>query len=270
MADDLAVGVFVAELDQLFAAEAEQHLFGALAAAVALVMDIALVKDLRVKPGHRQLHDILGRFALPEQGGDGRHGRNVLLQTGDLRVGRAGQKLQQVAAGTEDGQVFVHQNAQRTDGRDLLAVGIVAGQILRDLAGDQRNLTDGWLLLQLIIPDDGQHAVLADRSADIQMPVCTGRQLHQRVVDAALDIAGAVGAGDDHTGRAVARHPQGDGIPVVLEHRTHQGCTGQQATQSRTAGGTGGVQFFGCADDLRRVDPAEHDAAVVGQAADQM
>ena len=67
VADDLAVGVFVAELFQLLFAEAEQHLFGALVAAIALVCDIPLVEDVGFKALQSQLHHILRRLARAEQ-----------------------------------------------------------------------------------------------------------------------------------------------------------------------------------------------------------
>ena len=81
-----------------------------------------------------------GGLARMEQLGDGGHGVDVLFQLVDLGIGSAGQQLHHKAAGAEDGQILVHQNAQRHHGGHLLAVGIVTGQILGDLAGYQRHL----------------------------------------------------------------------------------------------------------------------------------
>ena len=102
------------------------------------------------------------------------------------------------------------------------------------------------------------------------MAVGLGGQLHQRVVDAALDVAGAVRAGDEHTGRTAALNAQGDLVALILEHGPHQGCAGEQAAQRCTAGGAGGMQLLGLAHDVGGVHTAEHDAAVFGQAADQI
>ena len=109
-----------------------------------------------------------------EQLGDGGHGVDVLFQLVDLGIGSAGQQLHHKAAGAEDGQILVHQNAQRHHGGHLLAVGIVAGQILGDLAGYQRHLPDCGLLLQAVIADDGQHAILAHGGAHVQVAVGFG------------------------------------------------------------------------------------------------
>ena len=233
-------------------------------------MHIALVQHVGFKTRQRQLHHILGGLALVQHGGNGRHSCDIFFQLIDLRVGSARQQLHHKAACTEDGQIFVHQHAQCHDGGHLLAVGVVGGQVFGDLAGDQRYLPHGRLLLQAVVPDDGEHTVSAHSAAHIQMAVRLCRQLHQGVIDAALHVAGAVGAGNDHARRAAAGHTQGDLIAVVLEHGAHQGCAGEQTAQCRAAGGAGGVQLFGLADDLGGVHAAEHDAAVLRQAADQI
>ena len=239
-------------------------------AAIALVGHLPLVEDIGVEALERQFHHILRRLARAEQLGDGGHGGNVLFQLRDLSIGRTGQELDEVAARTGNGQIGIHQHAQSADRGDLLAVGVVAGQILRDLAGDQRHLPDGGLLLQPVIADDGHNTVSADSPADVQVAVFLERKLHQRVVDAALHVAGAVGARDQHTRRAVTGDAQGDGIAVILEHRAHHGGTRQQTAKGRAASGAGFMELFGFADDLGRVHAAEHDAAVLRQAADQI
>ena len=94
------------------------------------------------------------------------------------------------------------------------------------------------------------------------MAICLGRQLHQRVVDAALDIAGAIRAGNDDACRAVARNAQGDGVPVILEHGAHQAGTRQQAAQGSTAGGARGVKSFCFTDNIRRIYATKNDSAV--------
>ena len=270
MADHLTLRVFVPELYQLFAAKAEEHILRALLAAVALILHLAGIEDLRVEARHCQLHHILRGLPCPEQLGDGRHGGDVLLQTGDLGIGRARQELQQIAAGAGDGQILVHQNAQRTHGGDLLAVGIVAGDVLGDLTGHQRHLTHRRLLLELVVPDDGQNAVFADCAAHVQMSVLLCGKLDQRVVDAAFDVAVCIGAGDDDARRAAAGHAQSDGITIILEHRAHQGDTGEQPAKGCAAGGAGGMQLFCRADDLSGVHAAEHDTAVFRNAADKI
>ena len=98
VADHLTLRVFVPELYQLFAAKAEEHILRALLAAVALILHLAGIEDLRVEACHCQLHHILRGLACLEHLGDGRHGGDVLLQTGDLGIGRARQELQQIAA----------------------------------------------------------------------------------------------------------------------------------------------------------------------------
>ena len=178
--------------------------------------------------------------------------------------------LQQVAARAQDGQVLVHQHAQRAHGGDLLTGGVVTGQVLGDLAGHQRHLADGGLLLQPVVPDDREHTAAAHCTAHVQMAVGLRGQLHQRVVDAAFDVARAVGAGNEHTGRAAALHPQSDLVAVILEHGAHERCTREQAAQCRAAGGTGGVQLLGAAHKFGGIHTAEHDAAVFRQAADQV
>ena len=270
VADDLAVGVLVTELFQLLFAEAEQHLFGALVAAIALVCDIPLVEDVGFKALQRQLHHVLRRLARAEHFSDGGHGGNVLFQLGDLSIGGTRQQLDEIAACAGDGQVFIDQNPQRTDGGHLLTVSIVAGQVFGDLTRDKRHLADGRFFLQAVIPDDGQHTVPADGTADIQMAVFFERKLHQRIVDAALHVAGAIGAGDEDARRAAARNAQGDGVPVILEHGAHQGGPRQQTAKGGAAGRTGLVELFGLADDCGRVHTAEDDTAVFRQAADQI
>ena len=123
--------------------------------------------------------------------------------------------------------------------------------------------------MELIVSDNGQHAILSNGPAHVQMAVGLGGQLHQRVVDAALDVAGCIGAGNDNACGAAARNTEGDAVAVVLEHRAHQAGPRQQAAQGGAAGGTGGVQFFSGADDIRRIHTAEYDAAVLRQASDQ-
>ena len=241
VAHDLATGVFVPHFHQLLAAKAEQHLFGALGAAVTLVVHIPLVQHIGVKTGQRHLHHVLGGLALVEHGSDRRHGIDVLFQLVDLGIGGTGQQLHHKAARAQDGQVFVHQNTQRHDGGHLLTVGVVAGQVFSDLAGHQRHLTHGRLLLQAVVADDGEHTVAAHGAAHVQMAVFLQGQLHKGIIDAALDVAGAVGAGNDHAGGAAACHAQGDLVAVILEHGAHEGCAGEQTAQRRAAGGAGGM-----------------------------
>ena len=102
------------------------------------------------------------------------------------------------------------------------------------------------------------------------MAIGLGRQLHQRVVDAALDIAGAIRTSNDDACRAVARNAQGDGVPVILEHGAHQGGPRQQTAKGGAAGRTGLVELLGLADDRGRVHTAEDDTTVFRQAADQI
>ena len=102
------------------------------------------------------------------------------------------------------------------------------------------------------------------------MAVLLCGKLDQRVVDAAFDVAVCVGAGDDDASRAAAGHAQGDGVAIILEHRTHQGDTGEQTAKGCAAGGTGGMQLFCRADDLSGVHAAEHDTAVFRNAADKI
>ena len=205
-----------------------------------------------------------------EQLGDRGHGVDVLFQLVDFGISSAGQQLHHKATGAEDGQVFVHQHAQRHHGRHLFAVGVVTGQILGNFTGYQRHLPDCGLLLQAVVPDDGQHAVLAHGSAHVQVAVGFGGQLHQRVINAALHVAGAIGAGNEHARRAAARHTQGDAVAVVLEHGAHQGCTGKQTPKCCAASSACGVKLFCFTDDLGGIHTAEHDSAVLGQAADQV
>ena len=167
-------------------------------------------------------------------------------------------------------QLLRRTEAQGAHGGDLLTGSIVTGQVLGDLAGHQRHLAHGGLLLQPVVPDDREHTAAAHCTAHVQMAVGLRGQLHQWVVDAALDVARAVGAGNEHTGRAAALHPQSDLVAVVLEHGAHERCTREQAAQCRAAGGTGGVQLLGTAHKFGGIHTAEHDAAVFRQAADQV
>ena len=124
--------------------------------------------------------------------------------------------------------------------------------------------------MQAVIPDNGQHTVPANSTADIQMAVFFEWKLHQRVVDAALHVAGAIGASNEDARRAAARNAQGNGVPVILEHGAHQGGSRQQTAKGGAAGRTGLVELLGLADDCGRVHTAEDDTAVFRQAADQI
>ena len=270
MTDDLTIRVLIPELFQLLAAQAQQHFLGTLFTAVTLVLHLALIQNIGVEACQCKVHHILGGLAFPKQFSDGRHCGDVLLQLGNLGIGGTGQQLQQEAARAGNGQVSIHQHTQSADGRHLLTVSIVAGQILGDLAGDQRHLAHSGFFLQAVVTDDSQHAIFAHSTAHIQMAVCFQRQLYQRVVDAALDIAGAIGTGNNRAGGAAARHTQRNGIAIVLEHGAHQGRTGEQAAQGCTAGRTGMVQLLGRADDLSGVHTAEHNTAVFRNTADQI
>ena len=78
------------------------------------------------------------------------------------------------------------------------------------------------------------------------------------------------GGGPFWAGGPPARHTQRNGIAVILEHGAHQGGSRQQTAKGRATSGTGFMELFGFADDLGRVHAAEHDAAVLRQAADQI
>ena len=82
MTDHLAAGVFVPELFQLFAAKAEKHILRALLAAIALILHLAGVKDLRVEACHCKLHHILRGLPCVEHLGDRGHGGDILFQAG--------------------------------------------------------------------------------------------------------------------------------------------------------------------------------------------
>ena len=150
MTDDLAVRILIPELFQLLATQAQQHLFGALGTAVTLVLHLALIQNIGVEACQCKVHHILGGLAFPKQFSNGRHGGDVLLQLGDLGIGGTGQQLQQEAARAGNGQVSIHQHPQSADGGHLLAVSIVAGQVLGDLAGDQRHLAHSGFFLQAV------------------------------------------------------------------------------------------------------------------------
>lgn len=82
MADYLAVGILIPEFFQFLAAQAEQHLLGALPAAIALVPHFPLIQHAGVETRHGEIHHVLRGLARVEHLGHGGHGGNVLLQLG--------------------------------------------------------------------------------------------------------------------------------------------------------------------------------------------
>ena len=99
-------------------------------------------------------------------------------------------------------------------------------------------------LAQAKIPHDAQRAVPAHRGAHVQMPVGTGRKIHQRMAYAALYAARAIGHGNQHSKGAVAFHPQGNGIIRTFQHNAHHAGSRQQAAQRRACHRSGVVNLF--------------------------
>ena len=67
----------------------EQHLLGALPAAIALVPHFPLIQHAGVETRHGEVHHVLRGLARVEHLGHGGHGGNVLLQLGDFGIGGA-------------------------------------------------------------------------------------------------------------------------------------------------------------------------------------
>ena len=163
----------------------------------------------------------------------------------------------------------VDQHAQRAHGRRLFADCKVPRHILGDLTRNKRHLAD-VRLAQAQVADHVQRAVFAHGPAHVQVAVGARRQLHNRVLHIALDMAAAVRHGQQAAGRAAAVHLQRYGVAAAFEHRAHHGGGGQQAAQRGGGHGARFVQALHLAHDGGGIHAVKHHAAVFRYAAQKI
>ena len=76
------------------------------------------------------------------------------------------------------------------------------------------------------------------------------RKLHDGVFHIALDVASAVGNGEQQARRAVSLDPQRERVLVIFQGGGHQNSAGHQAPQRRRDHRAGVMQPFHLRDDV--------------------
>ena len=186
---------------------------------------------------------------------------DVLLQALDGPVVRARQQLHQIAPRRFHGQVRVHEHAQPTNRWNLLAHSIIARDVLRDLARNQRDLPD-IRLFQPNILDDAQKAVLSNRAANIQLAAAVQRQLDHGVFRIAADVAGRIRHGNQAAGWTAAVYAQRHRIVSAFEHCAHHRRSRHQTAQPGGDDRRGLMNLLGRARNVRSVQSTAHHRSV--------
>ena len=179
---------------------------------------------------------------------------------------REGKELNQDTARGAAGVVGVHQHAQGAEGGHLLALGVVGGDVLGDLAAGQSHRPAlGDLASQIL---DHVDDTVTHQTAHVQLAVLLQGQIGGGVLDVAADVADPVADRDDPTRGAVALKGHGDGVGLLAQHAPHHGGDGEDAPQSRRGGGGGLVVLNGLVDYVGGTNDVYPRAAVLGHGAE--
>ena len=133
--------------------------------------------------GRKIAHDLRDDGVHPvlvENGRELVHHENIVLQLPNQLLRRAGHELHEKAAGRLDAVVGVDEHAEAAGRGDLLTLDEIGGQVLRDLAADKLRAAD-IRLTQADVPADGEHTVLPDSPADIELSVRARGQVKRGV-----------------------------------------------------------------------------------------
>ena len=186
-----------------------------------------MLENFKLKFGQNRLEKPSAVHALVQKLTD----RAGLLNSGfdlvDHIVGRAGHELDEISARGAHALVGIDENTQRTGRRDLLALD----KILRDILGDlARNELDASYirLLHPKVPDDGEHAVIANGCAHIELSSVLFKKADLRVIDIAAHVAFRVGDGQKRSQGAAALYLQGDRAVFRFLHIAHHGSRAQE------------------------------------------
>ena len=202
-------------------------------------------------------HDLRKNRVRPVLVEDGRelvHHENVVLELCDQILRRAGHELHEKAAGRLDAVVGIDEHAEAAGCGDLLALDEIGRQVLRDLAADELRAAN-IRLTQADVAADGEHAVLADGAADVELAVRARGQGERGVRDHAAHIALAVRHGDDAAEASAAADTQCERavflLEQVAEHRRRAQATAEGGDRRRAAvvDGVGALHRVARGDD---------------------
>ena len=234
--------------------------------AVALVVHGQLVENVVGNVAQSHVHDGLVVHTAVDHGGEvGEVGGVALQKIDGVLVGK-GEELDQNTAGGTAGVVGVHKYAQGAEGGDLLALGVVGGDVLGDLAaGEGNRAAFGNLTAQVL--DDGDHSV-PHETAHVQLTAGLEGEIGGGMLHVAANVADPIADGDDAACGAVSLKGNGDGVGLLAQHAPHHGGHGQDAAQRGGGGGGGHVVFDGAVDHLGGTNDVDPRTAVLGHGAE--
>jgi len=268
LAGEVCLALLAQNVLQLLRAEGEQRALRALARAVAAVFDGRRLQDLEVKIGKHRAQEVCRIGIVAELICHAGRGVDAALDLGDGILARAGEELNEIAAGGEHAAVAVDQHAEAAGRGDLLGLDEVGSQILGDLAAEQVDRADVGLLEPEVL-DNGQGAAVADGAADVQLTVCAQGKLHGGVLHIAAHVALGVGDGEDGAERAVALDLERNALTAALEGVAHHGDAGERTAERCGSDGAGVVDLAGALGQTARVDRDSVDKAIFRDGADQ-
>ena len=191
-------------------------------------LQLHLTKDL--------LQNLLRALPVAQEFRYSRDEIHLFLELRDDFLRTVGHELNNVSAGLTHRIVFVHEDSQRHNRRNLFAQIIVIREVLGNLAGLDVHLTHVRFLETDVLNDD--QASLANRSSYVEVSEHVRRQDNFRVCDISLDGAIRTGCDGDAAQRAVSLELDRQEILLILHHGAHheprchcasQGCRGHGA-----------------------------------------
>ena len=198
--------------------------------AGATVFRLVGVENVVLHTIQRQGTNLLGSHPLPQHGGDGGEFAHVGLNLINDVLGAERQQLQQQTAGGLHRQIGVNQHTQGTDGGSLLAGGVVAGDVLGNLAGNQRR-TAHVGFGGTGVTEHPQLTVGTYGTADVQFAIGFEGNLHDGVLGVATDVTAAVRHRHHGACRTAACQLEGQAVVLALHHHAHHRGGRQQTTQ---------------------------------------
>ena len=184
----------------------------------------------------------------------------VALQQVDHGGVGKGKQLNQYAACSLAAAVGIHQNAKGAHGGDLLALGVICGNVLGDLAAHQLNGAVVGLVGSHVTND--VQKTLTHCAANVQFAVLLQGQIHLRILNISSHVANVVRNGQHSACRAIAVEGKGDGVVLFTQHAAHERGDCEESAKGGGGGGSGVMIADGSVYDIGGADHMDPSAAV--------
>ena len=242
--------LLVEELFYVLFAERGNSVEHSFARAGAFVFDFIFVENIVFDVLERDVGDLLKGKSLLKEAGYVREGGSVSFYLRNDLFVREGKKLDHNAACGEAGKVAVNEHSERAESGKLFAFGIVARDVLGNLARGDRDRATVRLAVA-VVADYGEKS-LSDRTANVKLADRVERELNVGIGDISANASEPIGYRENSARRAVARESEREGVLLLAHHNSHKGSGGEKSAEKGGTGGAGGKTGTGGAVFMAR------------------